>query len=274
LAITKDTKDKTAKEVSAMKRKTGLCLMVVASMMIYTSQAKSIDSELTYKVRGKGANLRYEGVRREKKSGTFKLISFDTISPQLDIDAIPEYINIKFFLPTEGEAFISAREIDNAHSYYMDVQRSKWPIGICNHFSWPTTDVIKPLGIALDNLSVIISERNYGGSGVVYPAIIYSNQPPNNINNYRLIFRSIYTCAPLTWELDNVVDRNWSEFKHGSIKNAVAKKSHAIELDFSSFDEGWYKIELTCERKGKGSGGGRENKQVRHYEFYHLKTIQ
>lgn len=252
-----------------MERKTKWCLLLVASLTAMLFTINAIGAELGYKIRGQGPSLRLEGIKKEKKAGELELISFGTSFAKWVEGTIPDQVNIKFLSLGEQAAFISVRETNSLHGYRMDAQRSIWPSGTVNNFSWPTADVIKRLKIEPYELSYIITERKFGGSGLVYPAIVHSNESPIKIDSYQLIVRSNYTCKPLTWALSNVMNRAWNSFAYGSLKSAIAKKGHLIELDFSQFKEGWYKVRLTCEREGQGSGGGKSNKQSRYYEFYH-----
>ena len=249
------------------------CILLI-SLTALLSPAICNGSNFDYQLRGKGANLRHEGIKSDKKAGDFSLISFVSTPFQWKKDQIPDFITIKFYTPIDRQAFISVGEIDVEHSYRMKANRSNWPFYEVNTFTWPTEDVIKPLNISPDNLSFVIFERQYGGSGTVYPAIVGSqNLPKTIISGYRLIFTSKYTCAPLKWSLYNVVDRAWTKLKSGFIKSAMAIKSHSLELNFSQIKDGWYRVELTCERKGYGLGGGKDNKQKRYYEFYHRRVM-
>lgn len=248
-----------------------ICLSVVGFL---TFPLLSEGFEYSYQKRGKGDNVRSEGLKTDKKAGTLLLLSFIAYKSKWETDDLPKNLTIKFFSPEESVAYISVREIQSLRSYRMDVERNVWGIGWMNKFTWPSRDVIAPLEIDIKNLGIVISSKRYGGSGKIYPALFFSNQLPSRISTYTLTVQCKYTCAPLTWTIRPMHQESDAKIQSGSIKRLRGGKPHEITLQASWLKEGWHRIRLRWEKAGRGSGAGDENQQVRDYDFYHMPIIR
>jgi hypothetical protein len=176
-----------------MKRDINIKLLYVAiilliSRLIFNLYAST--TSLEYQSRGN----RYEGVKPKLVSG----YDVDLISARIDytekLHHIPEWLKLKFYLNRPSEVYLTVRELDYTHYYWLDkAQPSKaWGPGFDNVFVWPSGDVLQQLrGIEMYHLGVVARLDRPEPSKLerVAPVLFYASEPPTTIKGYLFTFK-------------------------------------------------------------------------------------
>ena len=95
---------------------------------------------------------RFEGVHPKPISGYgIELLGAMVESPRLA--SLPETLSLSFFLPDQEAAFIIVRERAPRKYYWLDrLYPNQWRGGSTNVFRWPTSEVLRPLGLTTSEL--------------------------------------------------------------------------------------------------------------------------
>ena len=146
--------------------------------------------DLAYKKR---AN-RSEGIKAKPVSG----FDIELLSAQVDYpeptDKLHERFYARFFLERPAPVFLTVRELDYKHYYWLDniEPRGNWRTGFDNVFDWPTKDVISQLpGLTIDELGAVARLDSPQPRAIerVAPVIFYQARYPTEIKGYRFAFK-------------------------------------------------------------------------------------
>jgi hypothetical protein len=137
---------------------------------------------------------RYEGIKSQPASGyLIELIS--VIATPIDYpQSTPTNLNLKFYLNELRSVYITARERDVRHNYWLDrvTPWRPWQIGFENEFVWPTKDVVARLNppVKMENLAVVarLEKATPGQNESVAPVILYDSKVPQFVKGYRFSF--------------------------------------------------------------------------------------
>jgi hypothetical protein len=138
---------------------------------------------------------RYEGIKSRPVSG----YNIELISARVDYkektEQMPKWFKVKFYLKKASKVYLTVRELDYKHYYWMDkVQLSKvWAQGFDNIFEWPTDVVIQQLDeIKMYSLGVVVRLKNPKPSMAeqVAPVILYYSHVPTTIEGYLFTFKT------------------------------------------------------------------------------------
>jgi hypothetical protein len=213
---------------------------------------------------------RMEGLRRiPTTGGSIVLQSFVLYREEMSLskDLI---LKVHFYLPRTGSAFLSAVELrrHGLSHYQMRPINSKWSTG-WNEFSpWPAKDVLFPLKISPNDISVVVRmESDEVGSGTVAPAILYSDPDklPLTVGNYSVVFFPTVSLSYLDFSVINV--DSGQTVSSGQKRNIGAKVPFSIEFDISDRQEGLYRLLILAEEYGRTIGPERQ------YFFYHFPGL-
>lgn len=175
-------------------------LVLMASIFLFliiTSSALSQRENTKYGPRGDY----WEGTRSDNVSGpTLILVSalagdnYQQIGIQQTRE-LPEAFKIRFYLYKPSSVSVEVQERRKKTYYWLDRVTRTWQLGRSNHFEWLTHKVIKPLGLSMDDLGVVVSldkENEDDSITRVAPAIFYDNhsRPPDRVTHYEFSFRS------------------------------------------------------------------------------------
>ena len=146
--------------------------------------------DLTYQKR---AN-RSEGIKAKPVSG----FDIELLSAQVDYldrtDKLPERFYARFYLQRPTPVFLTVRELDYKHYYWLDniEPSSNWRAGFDNVFDWPTKDVISQLsGLTLGDLGTVARLGSAQAQAIerVAPVVFYQSQYPAVVSGYRFAFK-------------------------------------------------------------------------------------
>jgi hypothetical protein len=225
-------------------------------------------SPLDYRVRGAERTLRYEGVKTEPYGGSLTLLSFTTgkaINPIPGKDV--SQMQVQFFAPGNVKSRLRVREMHSVKSYLLDAEHD-WKAGR-NSFVWPKDEVLGPLQIDLRNLGVVIG-TSPGMSGTVYPARFAGAAESSPERVYTIIVQSKYTCSPMLAVLIRDTPKGQVRIASLSHRETGALMPTVLEFDSTNLSEGSYSVQVSCERRGSGTGAGADSRQLAVYDFNHV----
>jgi hypothetical protein len=227
-----------------------------------------------YKKRGSGESERFEGIKRDKKSGGFELLSFSVNGDEVAFSS--NEVVAKFYCTKSATdpIYISIQEIQSQKSYHLDAVKRQQSAGWRNRLVWEKTDVISPMSIDMGGLGVVASADPYGGSGKIYPVMFDGRNTTGKVTHYSIIVKSKFTSSPLVWTLYKSTQGGLKRIDSNSVKRVPASEPYPIRINAQNLMEGLYELHFTSEREGYGQGLGGENIQKRYYEFYHVKNIE
>jgi hypothetical protein len=225
---------------SASTKLTAINFTLLITLMIYELSASVLNLE--YQHRGN----RNEGVKPKPVSG----YDVELISARVDytekLDQIPERLKLKFYLDRPSEVYLTVRELDYIHYYWMDkVQPSKpWRPGFDNVFDWPSRDVLQQLrGIEMYDLGIVARLDRPEPSKLerVAPVLFYAAQPPTTIKGYLFTFKAS-SDARLSYAIykQGMADPVFTE----SIPRQSGGRPFTVRWDSSQVAEGTYSVML------------------------------
>jgi hypothetical protein len=136
---------------------------------------------------------RYEGTKPKPVSG----FDIELLSAVVDYRDKPQQLSerfhIRFFLPRSEDVHIVVRELDYRNYYWLDrvKPRGAWKVGSDNVFDWPTSEVLRPLGMHISDLGVVARLGRERPSAIekVAPVVFYQSQFPSRVPGYVFHFR-------------------------------------------------------------------------------------
>lgn len=167
-----------------------IAILILFALFTWTSFAAA-QTHMQYQDRGN----RYEGIKSRPVSG----YNIELISARVDYkektEQVPKRFKVKFYLEKASKVYLTVRELDYKHYYWMDkVQLSKvWAQGFDNTFEWPTEVVIQRLDeINMYSLGVVARLKNPKPGMVeqVAPVILYHSHVPSTIEGYLFTFKT------------------------------------------------------------------------------------
>ncbi len=223
-------------------------------------------NDLKYKNRGD----RYEGIRSLPVGGT----DIELISALVDYREKSAHLlgqlKVQFYLPHSTSVFLTVRELDYRHYYWLDkVQPPKpWQSGFNNRFSWPTKDVLQQLDdIKISDLGVIARLQHSVGrkQEEVAPVILYHSILPKQVNGYVFTFRlgndARLICQIYEKNADSpIVEKFFPRVRAG--------RPFPFSWDSTNAADGIYKLVIN----GYFRGTMDEFSQIVH--FYHRKSVE
>lgn len=237
-------------------------LTILLTIVIFLSGSISKES-FEYKKRGN----REEGIRAVGIGApNLELLSFVAHKEKTKWDA-DIILRIRFFLPKVSSFYITAKELRVRKFYIMKPLQHKWPSGWHEFSPWPTKDVLKPLGISLDDLGIVGKlNRDRIGSGEIAPLIIYHSSMPSQVNKYTLHFLPRDNLKRMEYRLYKVYPETLVAQQR--IMMLSGGSPFSITLDLSNQNEGYYK--LIMDGKFKNRVGGPQ----RTYYFFHKPDVK
>jgi len=223
--------------------------------------------ELQYQNRGD----RHEGIKPKPVKGTdLELISV-LVDYQEPISKVPDQLKIKFFLETDQPVYITVRELDYRHYYWMDQIKppQPWNVGQFNTFTWSTKTVLKALDRNLDPYDLGILARmdikNPSRVEHIAPVILYHSDEPTLVEGY------LFTLKPnenARLFVSIVNEENSETIWKQVFRRKVAGRPFTVKWDATESQEGPYRFVV----KGFSLHTNRPlNQTVR---FYHRPTVQ
>lgn len=137
---------------------------------------------------------RSEGIKAKPVSG----FDIELLSAQVDYlesgDKLGERFYARFFLERPAPVFLTVRELDNKHYYWLDnIEPSRsWRAGFDNVFDWPTNDVVSKLpGLLIKDLGAVVRLDGSQPRAIekVAPVVFYQSDYPMEISGYRFAFK-------------------------------------------------------------------------------------
>jgi len=200
-------------------------------------------NDLDYQNRGN----RYEGVKHRPISG----YDIELISAIADYKEsapyFPQRFIIKFYLNQAENVFLTIRELDYKHYYWMDNVKpaTPWKPGFDNVFVWPTRTVIQNLeSLNLYDLGVVarLRQPEPRQKEDIAPLILYHSQLPERVTGYLFTFKT-----------SNDARLSASVYKHVSaepiftqiFRRQAAGRPFTVHWDSSGVEEGDYTLKVS-----------------------------
>lgn len=252
------------------QNRVGLTRIVALIVPLLIAHATSF-AQYPIGVEYKKRENRYEGVKSSPVSGYYIELISALIVPQQSSEAMPEALNLRFYLHQPSSVFITVRERDPVHNYWLDEVTPKrpWRTGFDNEFSWPSKDVLRRLKpqLKFSDLAVIVrlGRRTASLSETVAPTIFYSSQLPSTVNGYAFSFR-MNVDARLSCSIYR--DEGNSQVYSQNFTRLHSGRPFTFMWNTSNAPEGWYKLIV----KGKKLSNNEDvDLSVR---FYHRPLIK
>lgn len=137
----------------------------------------------------------YEGVKPRPVSGyDIELISI-LVNYREDIEQMPDQYKVKFYLREDSKVYLTVRELESKHYYWLDRVKHElpWRHGFDNSFEWSTKPVISHLkGMTMYDLGVLVRLGYDNPTSVerVAPAILYHSIAPQDVTGYLFTFKA------------------------------------------------------------------------------------
>ena len=172
---------------------TSYWLVIVAVVALGDLASAQSSANLTFQKRGNYS----EGIRSSPSTGTANVALIGAlIDYEETYTALPDSFKVKFYLERESEVYVSVRERDTKHFYWLDCESAEnpWRPGLQNLFEWPTGTVIQHLRrpkLALYDLVALARLDKAEPSLVerVAPAVLYHTKAPTSSTGYAFTFR-------------------------------------------------------------------------------------
>ena len=198
-------------------------------------------TSLEYQNRGD----RHEGVRSRPVSGfELELISALIDQPQ-PAAKLPAQLKVRFFLEQASAVYLTVRELDVKHYYWLDQARpaKPWARGFHNEFSWPTDVVLGRLGLPPAELGVVarLECPKPSTSEHVAPVVLYHGRPPAAVHEYVFVFRSSAD-ARLTYAVHR--DGQATALASGGPLRPRGGRPFEVRWDASKVSAGAYRLVL------------------------------
>lgn len=204
-------------------------------------------TDVEYRKRGN----RYEGVKSRPVSGHYIELISALVMPQENTDALPGIIKLRFNIKRLSPVFITVRERDPHHNYWLDEVTPKrpWRPGFGNEFSWPSNDVLKRLAPQpkFGELAVLVrlGKRAPSLSEEIAPAVLYGSQVPNSVSGYNFTFR-MGVDARLVCSIYRENENTPSYAQ--TFPRLPSGRPFTFVWNSSGSPEGWYKLRVTGKR--------------------------
>lgn len=212
---------------------------------------------------------RYEGIKGLPVSDKVDLISA-VVEHSDDLPYVPPQFKLRFYLKEPTSAFITVRESDNKHNYWLDRVKPNepWRIGYGNEFQWTTESVIKPIGqIHLGSLGAVV-QLDHDEPRIdikVAPAVLYQAVMPRSARGYLFTFK-VGRKADVTCLFSKNED-NSPVLVAEQFLDVRGQRPKTVRWDASTAREGWYRLRIKVIYKNNAQ---EVNKIVR---FYHRPSI-
>jgi hypothetical protein len=170
-----------------------VALVLVSGLLgpVQPTSSGGVQVDLQYQKRGD----RFEGIKPKPVSGG----DVELISALVDfrerVDSTPPRFRLRFFLERPQKVYLTVRELDYKHYYWLDQVQPKvpWQPGFENIFEWSTIDVIQKLNqLDMYDLGAVARLQKPTPSMVesVAPLIFYHSQAPHTIDGYLFTFKT------------------------------------------------------------------------------------
>jgi hypothetical protein len=211
---------------------------------------------------------RYEGsVYIPVANPDLTLLSFVGSFPSFQKDVT---LKVRFFLPGDTVAFISAQELRDRKQYRMEAKPRRWQAGQWNEFApWPTRDVIDSLGVPSENLGVVVRLGDNGqGSGEVAPAFVYTTPTPPVVQSYRFVFRPGLTLRGLRYTVYRLDGAAPSKLREADLKAQRTRgEPFPIDIDAKDLPPGHLRLFVRAFDKNQ------TDEVTRQYDFVHKQGL-
>lgn len=243
--------DRLRQDIAKMNRSTAsyIVLSILLAGLVWTGSFALVvgtgqQVELKYQDRGD----RYEGVRGSPVSDRVELISAVVNHKENDPSQLPQQFKMKIYLPGQRNVFVTVREIDNLHNYWMDKIKppSVWHQGFSNDFAWPTGEVVGRLAnLKLSDLGAIaqLDDNNLSPDIRVAPVILFYGQPPRTVGAYSFAFR-ISRKAHVTCSFYRDEGNDYRVLFEKQFDDMPGNRPRAVDWNVSQVKEGWYRLNI------------------------------
>ncbi len=222
-----------------MQYRLGLLLLALS---FSTGQNVWALQDLDYQQRGD----HFEGVRPKPVAGE----DVELVSALIDYNegssTLPDRLHLKFFLKGADQAFVTVREQDYKHYYWLDKvsPQSAWRPGFGNEFVWSTKTVLRQLdqNFPLEELGVLVRLKKEGPSEPeqVAPAILYHTKAPQAVNGYLFTLKTAsdvrMSCSVYREGIDKAVVTQ-------GFKRLLGGRPFTVRWDAQHAPEGAYNIQ-------------------------------
>jgi hypothetical protein len=251
--------------MTCLNRRLAFCAAFV--LLGISTYPASADEALRY---GPRVN-RHEGVRAKPVSGFGVELLSAIVAVRDRPEDLGDYWRVRFFLPRRDDVHIVVRELDYKEYYWLDKvdPPRPWKQGYENVFSWPTADVVRPLGLRISDMGVVarLGQEEPGAVEKVAPAVFYQSRFPRNVSAYLFHFK-VRETSQLNWAIYQM--QGGTRVASGESWRQGGGRPFSVKWDVtsSSIQEGAYRLVLS----GYVLSNNDRISQV--VEFYHRPKIR
>ena len=163
--------------------------LVTSSLLFAIAGLASALGPLEYRDRGN----RHEGVKGKPVSGYAIELLGAMVEPPHATASFPAQANLRFFLEQQLPLYLTVRERVPQTYYWLDSIETgtAWQPGAANEFSWPSGDVLRPLGLAPKDLLVLARlGTDVPGPRERVAPVLLQGEPGQPTSTYRLTFKT------------------------------------------------------------------------------------
>ncbi|WP_454064155.1 hypothetical protein [Candidatus Nitrospira salsa] len=219
-------------------------IMLCTVLTLFSFSHLLAQVELQYQNRGSW----YEGIKPKPVSGyDIELISVLVDYQEMN-EAFPEKVKLRFYSEQEADVFLTVRELDYRHYYWLDrvTLDMTWKAGSYNAFEWETGTVLRQLSdsFGLYDLGVVarLGKETPSATERVLPAILFHSQLPKTVNGYRFTLKTggdaRLFCKIFKEGVDEPIDTQVYRRKRGG-------RPFTITWDASQATPGNYRLVIT-----------------------------
>ncbi len=262
-----------------------LCILIIFLIFLPISiNLLFFDLTIDYTLYAQGFDRNFESNKKQyeyKKRGIRKEGRADILvsAPDLELLSMLGYceelnpdnnadLKIMFYLEKDTTLFITAKELKIREYYIMKPIQSKWKKGWQEFGPWPTSEVLKPLGLSLTEIGIIgrIREKDRIGSGLIAPLIIYHSNLPATIDQYTTYIVPKQSLENVKYKV--FLPGEKEAITEGHIIELFGGVPFSINIDLTQQSEGYYKLVLDGKYKNRMGGPQRT------YTFYHKPKVK
>jgi hypothetical protein len=241
-----------------MTKRLALVAFLISLMVLHDAQGEGQDPYL-YKQRGN----RNEGIKGIPVSAPdLELVSFVAYREQLDAGSDAD-LKLRFYMKGDGDLYITAKELVVSRYYVMNPTQTKWRRGWQEFSPWPTGEVLRPLGISVDQIGIVgRPDGTLVGSGEIVPLILYRSKLPPSLTRYTLHCRPKEDLRSVTYRVYRIADGKL--ISSDLLRNLIGGTTFRLVVDLPGEKMGDYKIVLEGNYKERLGG------PTRTYRFFHM----
>ena len=168
-----------------------LVLVLLCTVAWLTPYRGRAQTALEYQRRGD----HFEGIRPSPVSGFDLELLAGVVEHTAQPERVPDKLTLKFFADRSDRLWITVREIDNSHFYWLDrvIPKVPWSIGSTNSFRWDATTVLQriapPLRVGDLGAVLRVGRSEPSAEEHILPVALVATTGRVKVDAYRFSFK-------------------------------------------------------------------------------------